>query len=423
MPASTDRPLQERFRRWSDLVAAGAIQAVGSAAALLITILLARVCGPEVQGRFGLAKAEIDFLTALCLVGLPQAVFFFCRQGELSSSAARRLVLIQAGLAGGSVFAWKVLNFQGAGEGIDRYMVSSGFALALAATVSYSVVRGTCLAYRSSRSFSLFSAAPSVFLLGGVSLILVIASANWRAPALDVLLIFALAYGLCALVGYRGLMPRESSADPALSFALVRRLVAYGSATWLASLSQAACSYLALWWIEGHAGGIESAGVFSAGLALVLIAITPINLVVPILFKRWTGASARLRNREFTEIAAVVFCGAVVAVSIMVLKGREVVGLLYGEQYSQFAPVFLVLALAILPQSFMRLWGVLYNAIGRPGLAVYLEMFRFSVLAVGLVAAGTSLSRAAWAWMVAELLTLCLGWLLASRTGLITATD
>ena len=390
------------------------MQSVGSAATLLITITLAHIGGPQVQGRFGLVKAEVDFLTSLCLIGLPQAAFYFCQRGDLSAAAARRLVVIQACIAGGAVLLWKAFSVSEGREDSSPGFIAASYALAIVATAAYSIVRGISLAYRSSREFALYSAAPSILLLGSVILILVVAS-DWRAPKTDVAFTFAAAYGVCAVLGYRWILPGWSRERVSLSIPLLRRLVSYGGATWLVGVSQAACLYAALFWIERRAGGVESAGIFAAGLALILVAITPINLVAPILFKRWTGTSARIQHREFVEIGSAVVGGALAVALIMAFWGSPIVGFLLGQTYKPYASIFALLSLGVVPECFLRLWGVRYNAAGRPGFPVWLEMFRFLALSVGLVAVGTSLNHVVWIWLSAEFATLGLGLLLAAR--------
>lgn len=408
--------------RWRELIEAGAIQSVGSAAGLLITVVLAHTGGPELQGRFGLAKAELDFLTSLCLIGLPQAAFYFSQRRELPSSAAKRLIVIQACIAGCAVLLWKAFW---ASNGSDRFspdVVALCYAIALIATVSYSMVRGASLAYRTPREFALYSAAPPVLLLANVMLTLAIVS-NWRAYEGGIALMFAVSYGLCAVIGYRFLLPGSSPGSELLTVSLFRRLVRYGGATWLASVSQAACVYTALRWIERRAGGVEAAGIFSAGIALVLIAVTPINLIVPILFKQWTGASARIQRREFVEIASIVVGGAIVVALLMSLYGSEIIGFLLGSQYIPFASTFLLLCFAIVPQCLLRLWGVRYSAVGKPGLAVWLETFRLLALGLGLIVAGSNLNNVAWVWLSAEFTTLGLGLILGSRIKLTQVSD
>lgn len=408
MRGRTDKELPGRRQRWSELGEAGVIQAFGSAAVLLITVYLARTSGPEVQGLFGLAKAELDFLTALCVIGLPQAVFYFSQRDKLPLLTAKRLLVIQAGIAGCVILVWKGWELSSGRSGSGSEFTAIWYAAAIIATVMYSMVRGLSLAYRSPRAFALFAAAPAVALLGCVVLTSFLTS-NWRAPAADVALMFAISYGLCALAGFRWLLPFSRVESGAPSFPLIRQLVSYGSATWLASTIQAACTYAALQWILSRAGGIEAAGAFSAGMALVLIAVTPINLIVPILFKYWMEAPARVQRREFAGIATIVTCGAAVIAFVMALRGRDVVDFMFGVAYVPYVPIFLVLCLSIVPQSLLRLGSVLFNAAGRPGLTVGLETFRFVALGSGLLLAGSSLHRVAWVWLAAELATLGLG--------------
>jgi O-antigen/teichoic acid export membrane protein len=321
---------------------------------------------------------------------------------------AKRLLEIQAALAGGAILLWKSWGPSDERIGSGSEFAAIWFGVAIVATVSYSMVRGLSLAYRPPRQFAFFTAAPAITLLGCVVLTSILAS-EWRAPAADVALMFAVSYGVCALAGYHWLLPHSRAERQAPIFPWVRQLIPYGSAAWLASTIQAACTFTALQWILWRAGGIEAAGAFSAGMALVLIAITPVNLIVPILFKYWMEASARVQRREFAEIAIIVTCGAAAIALVMAFRGEDVVGLMFGVAYIPYAPIFLVLCLSIVPQSLVRLGSVLCNAAGRPALAVGLESFRFVALGSGLFLAGSSPHRVAWIWLGADLATLAVG--------------
>ncbi|MDP3610585.1 MAG: hypothetical protein Q8R98_01905, partial [Rubrivivax sp.] len=63
------------------LLLAFGVQGAGAASVLLATVWLGAVQGPEQQGVFNRTKAEIEFVAALTLLGLPQALFFFVQAG------------------------------------------------------------------------------------------------------------------------------------------------------------------------------------------------------------------------------------------------------------------------------------------------------------------------------------------------------
>ena len=75
------------------------IQGMGAASVLLATLLLGASFGPEVQGGFSRVNAEIEFVAAFAMFGLPQALFFHVKSGRLDIRSALRWAAATALLA------------------------------------------------------------------------------------------------------------------------------------------------------------------------------------------------------------------------------------------------------------------------------------------------------------------------------------
>ena len=72
------------------MLAAVTLQGMGAVAMLLATVLLGIRLGPEAQGGFSNVKAEVEFLSAFAMFGLPQALFFYTKSGCLDNHGALR---------------------------------------------------------------------------------------------------------------------------------------------------------------------------------------------------------------------------------------------------------------------------------------------------------------------------------------------
>ncbi|RZL68403.1 MAG: hypothetical protein EOP77_01455, partial [Variovorax sp.] len=66
------------------------VQGVGAASVLLATLMLGADMGPEQQGIFSRTKAEIEFVAAVAMFGLPQALFFYVKSGQMNVQTALR---------------------------------------------------------------------------------------------------------------------------------------------------------------------------------------------------------------------------------------------------------------------------------------------------------------------------------------------
>lgn len=405
---------RDSWARWRDLLESGITQSFGSAAALLTTVLLARFGGAELQGRYSLVKAELDFLTALLLCGLPQAVFYFLEKGRLSVSVARQIIVAQTVIGASIALAWKTLVGTASDANSGTALLAGAYGAALGGMLGFAVVRAAILALQSSRVFSFYSAAPSVLVLVGVIVAFLVNGKDTTRAELA--LVFASAYGATLLVGFGMLVSSSSPRKGVLGASLMRQLAAYGAATWMASISQAACVFGLLYWVESQLGGSRAAGVFAAGLALVLVVVTPLNLIVPILFRNWSRASSVERRREFVDMAVIVVAGAGIGVAAMAVFGSEIVSIIFGQEYIQHAHTMFVLFLGVAPECVLRLCGVSFNSTGHPWITVVVEAVRLALLGTGILAFGNSLVTVAWIWVLAFVgamfiaLSIALGW-------------
>ena len=75
-----------------EILAAVTLQGMGAVAVLLATVLLGIRLGPEIQGGFSNVKAEVEFLSAFAMFGLPQALFFYAKSGRLDDHGALRWI-------------------------------------------------------------------------------------------------------------------------------------------------------------------------------------------------------------------------------------------------------------------------------------------------------------------------------------------
>ena len=80
------------------------VQGSGAAALLLAVLCIGATLGPEAQGHFNRTKAEVEFVAALAMLGLPQALFYFVRQTRLPLPRAMGIGATVA--AAGACVAW-----------------------------------------------------------------------------------------------------------------------------------------------------------------------------------------------------------------------------------------------------------------------------------------------------------------------------
>jgi hypothetical protein len=337
---------------------------------------------------------------------MPQAVFYFSRRGVISSNQSAMLAVFQLVAVLLLLTVWSILVE--ATRGTDAPARGLVVAGTVGAAVCYGVVRGALLATSSTWTFALFSAAPPALVLAIVSLSLV-GPRSWLTQAAFVASIFLLAYSLSAGAGLRLLWEAREQEPTRISLPTLAMLFKYGTATWLAIGLQTGTALLILHWVAAGGSNHAAAGTLAAGFALVAVAVTPVNLIAPILFKQWTTDVAKSVRRAFIEASTFVLFVAIAFPLVVFSLGAPLVTLLFGPEYLPHLWMFALVSLTAGPQCFAKIGGVLYSATGRPMLAAGVDGTRLAVVAVGISLVDRNVTNAAMVWVIAEYVALLLG--------------
>ena len=365
------------------------VQGAGSASLLLATIWLGASLGPEPQGVFSRTKAEIEFVAAFAMFGLPQALFYFVKSAQLGDGAALRWVI------GSSVLALPIAAaYAWAQHGAGAVLPLAGLALAAAVCVFHGQLRALLLVRERIEWFNLVTALPQMLLLVGV---LVMVGLGVAQASLWPWL-FALAFGVAAGLALRRFL--GAAHEPALAHQTGwRELGHYGLAAWLAAALSTAAIVLVQRWVE-HTQGAAMLGLFTMALTLLQVPLTPVAYAAPLLLRRWMeqpGARAARR------VAALLFGLLLVAALLLWLSAPLWPGLGLGEAYSGLARALAVLLVGGAADAASRVLGVNANASGVPWVAVRAELARWVVLGIG------------WVMLTApDLMSLCALWAAAA---------
>ena len=402
------------MKRVASLGAVVAIQAAGSLATLASVLLIARQRGAEIQGSFGLVKAEIDLLVAVLLIGMPQAIFYFLNRGSLNWQEIRRLTAMHASFAGLAAIVFVAYRH---GSGMASLEQAGTFAvgLAVAALVGHGNLRGGLLETRSSLVFSLITALPGACLLIAVMVALPAGGMSSRSAA-SIAPVLAISYCIACFVTILVAHPAWTTSSEVRQSPGVPALGRYGLATWIPAVAQNLSPVIALTWIDRRIGDPVGLGVFSAAVMSLNLILTPLAMLVPLLFKRWVGLDESDRRRDLGRVLRpmAVLCLGFALVTL--LAEKPVVQQVFGSDYVSRGGIFALLALGIWPQTATRLFGVLFSSAGRPWLSLVGELTRVSALVIGLFAFQVrDLTMLACVWVAAEFVSPTASWLLMRR--------
>ena len=402
------------MKRVASMGAVVAIQAAGSLATLASVLLIARQRGAEIQGSFGLVKAEIDLLVAVLLIGMPQAIFYFLHQGSLNWREIRRLTAMHASFAGLAAIVF-VAYRHGASMTDVEQVGSIAVGLAVTALVGHGNLRGGLLETRSSLVFSLVTALPGVCLLGAVMVALRAGGMSSRS-AISIAPVLTISYGIACFVAIQVARPAWTTSSELRRTPGIAALGRYGLATWIPAVAQNLSPVIALTWIDRRLGDPVGLGIFSAAVMSLNLVLTPLAMLVPLLFKRWVGLDEPGRRRDLGCVLRpmAVLCLGFALVTLLVEK--PVVQQVFGSDYVSRGGIFALLALGIWPQTATRLFGVLFSAAGRPWLSIVGELTRVSALVIGLfVFQVRDLTMLSCIWVAAEFVSPTASWFLMRR--------
>ena len=348
------------------------LQGAGAAAVLLATLLLGARLGPEVQGGFSRVKAEVEFVAAFAMFGLPQALFFYVKSGAMSGRTALRWAL------GCSLLALPVAALYAA------WRAEPGAALmlmgiAVGAAVAHGQLRALLLVREPTVWFNVLTALPQLLVLAGVLHVLV----RGTADAAQWLALFALAYAVAAAVSWSRL--RSAPDEPRASGVGWRALAHYGLAAWLTAALATAAILLVQRWVEAAQGRV-ALGQFTMAMTLVQVPLTPLSYAAPLLLRRWMeqpGAAAARR------VARVVFALLLIAAALVWAVAGAWPDLGLGPAYAGATRAFAVLLAGGAAEAASRVLTVQASASGLPWIAVRAEAARWAMLAIGWLALPT----------------------------------
>ncbi len=342
------------------------LQGAGAAAVLLATLLLGTGLGPEVQGGFNRVKAEIEFVAAFTMFGLPQALFFYVKSGAMNGRSALRWAL------GCTLLAFPLgALFAALHREADGALLLTGAAVATA--VAHGQLRALLLVRDRVAWFNVLTALPQVLVLVGVLVVLMRGTVDAR----QWLVLFAVAYAVAASISCWRL--RAAPDVPAASRVAWHTLGRYGLAAWLTAALTTAAVLLVQRWVEA-AQGRAALGQFTMAMTLVQVPLTPISYAAPLLLRRWMERPGAAASRR---VASLVFGMLLVAAALVWVASAVWPDLGLGAAYAGTTGALAVLLAGGAAEAASRVLTVQASASGRPWIGVRAEAARWAVLAIG----------------------------------------
>lgn len=291
---------------------ASLVQFPGAVLAYLAVITLGVRFGSDGLGTFSLVQTRQQFLAAVAMLGLPQALVYFVSVGSVSLKRQQilRYAVTVLGLFLGIAVGMKQLPGSNA--------IALMFGLAVASVVLATMQRSVVLGAGRTMAYSMLTAMPQVALFLLVVMTIALAAPGSTLGLTLSVAIVMLPYLLASGAGWavqRAGGEARNSLDSALSAESASNGALLRYALPAALVGVAATGARAGWLSYVHdTSGLRATGLVSAALLISQTVTYPIVLLSPILVHHWANrADARLRR--------IVILGVVVVVCTVVGAG------------------------------------------------------------------------------------------------------
>ena len=371
------------FRR--ELAWTLAVQGIGAAAVLASVLVVGTVLGPLSQGLFSRIKSELEFISALSMLGMPQAVFYFLRSDRMNQAAVLKITAWLSVATGIASLAYVAATHAVA------WFEQLLFAAAAAAIVVHGMLRVLVLARSTTRSFNIVTLAPQILVfLQALAWVIGGELHAWNVPVA-----FLVAFVLGSALAWWVL--KSAPEHAASGNTQTRQLLGYGLSAWLVAALSSLASVVWLRHIEA-AQGLAAVGVFAMGLTAVQVVLTPFTYAAPLLFRRWVGSKA------VSMLRPALLSGLITAIllTVVVVALGNVPNALSLGNYASLRGLVWFFVSAAAAEVVVRVSAVAANAAGSPWTPALAELSRIALLASAIwIEAARTLPSLAAAWSVA----------------------
>jgi O-antigen/teichoic acid export membrane protein len=356
------------------LVSAG--QFAGIPLSMAAGVIFARLLGPERIGQYELFRNAGVLASTFLALGVGNANIYFMNNRRVDPTLVTTNSL-KAGAALGAVltvFLGTVVLGWTDYFGPVGVLTALVFALGTAFQLNTNYLRALLVARLAARPMVLVDMAARLSLLGIAGMLWLTHAVSAGAAIMAAALSYFVSYA-CLLYFLRDLVRWRCRFD----WKLLREVVAYGIKLAAANLLQLLASTGTVMLLKWLTQDFAAVGLYTRASAVCsLISVIPIALG-PLLYAKWAGVTAETRTRQ-AEMAARMEVACTIAACLgLLVAGKYVIMLLYGQQFVAANDALLLLAPSLV---FAALFDVATNVLASDGRAIVSAMVLAGTLVV-----------------------------------------
>ena len=323
-------------------------QALGPISAFLTTWIISRKFGPSSQGEFAELKAIIDLLVIIGLFGFPQSFVFLINKKNTNPVALKTFSEIYSILA----IPFYLILLYTASTLTTLYTSQQHSKLyslllisASAAALTYhGMMRGIYLSKFQDLRFAILTIAPAIAILLGIT------ADSLYYESEDYAIIFLISCLTCIVITLAMTKSFIVNSEPKVYRKKIpwHDLFSNGAHLFTQGVMLAVQPIIAYTVIKKYGGSSLDIGQFNVALVLMQGLVTPVTMIAPLLYAKWTLTSpssliAKVHQNSHKILIALAF-GAI----IFSLIGYVIPSLIFGNAY-QPANILASIILATLP--------------------------------------------------------------------------
>ncbi len=364
-------------------------QTLGVFLGVLANIIFARSLGPGGMGQFELLRTTAIMAVTLLAMGLGNATIYFLNNRKVpieavASNAVRTSLVL--GLLMGAGMASAILAW-------PRYFghvptsVIVVYSAACGAFVSVLLLRPILIAQLAARRMVAVDLIQPVVLLGGGA---VLAAWGWLRPG-SALVVLGAAF-TCAMLLLLVLLRRHIRLRMRFDWGLLWGLLKYGVKLAAGNILYLLSLYVTVMFLRLlRPDRFDEVGLYGRAVAICsLITMLPRQLS-PLLYAKWSAVSGADRRRQAELVLRTYTAYGVLCVAAVMVFGKYVLWLLYGQEFVRAQEALCILAPATF---FLPLFSVCSNLLAGDGRA----MTSAKILAGTVVVVGVTSWLAVPAW-------------------------
>lgn len=308
------------------------IQSLGPLSYFVLILVITQVWGAEVQGQYAQAKAWVDFSVAFGALGLAQGVTYALNKSSLVISDVLKLGAFFGVITFCILFIAALLlpaHTTQVFSSVGSDWVIAALITASSVGVMASIWRGGLLSIADGVVYSVAT------VFQPLTLLLLVCVLSLLITNLPIIGLMSISYSVAAAFIFVSLLVLKTSTERLIqSESPHAQLRAASFHAFLQNVSMALVPLLSIWLLQVHGASLADIGVWSVAAAVFQIIASPVAMIAPMLFSRWSSDTKTNSVAQAKSLASLAFIVSLPFTLVLVICTYNALPWVFGEAFS-----------------------------------------------------------------------------------------